>query len=265
MKENVAVPRETVTLHYQELGSGPPLVILHGLFGSAANWRAVARGLAGRYRVILADLRNHGASPHAPSMDYRDQAADVGALLHSLGLERASLIGHSMGGKVAMTLALTAPERVERLVVVDIAPVRYPPSHDRFVRAMRDLDLSAVTRRADAEHELEADVPDLQVRQFLLQNLISREGRWRWRLNLDALAAERDAIYGFPDLDDSRYHLPALFVAGEQSDYVGEATHERIRTLFPAAVIDVVPGAGHWVHAEQPDAVRERIEPFLKG
>ncbi len=163
-------------LHCAEFGEGPPLLVLHGLFGSSANWRTLARRLAHQRRVLTLDLRNHGASPWAEEMSYPDLAADVAAFMHARGLACASLLGHSMGGKTAMVLALSRPRLVERLIVIDIAPVAYAHSHRDYIEAMRSLDATALARRAQADAALSAAVPDAGVRAFLLQNLVQRDG-----------------------------------------------------------------------------------------
>jgi len=247
-----------------ELGEGPPLAILHGLFGAGRNWAALARRLAAGRRVVALDLRNHGASPWADGMDYRDMAADVRATMQALGHRRFALLGHSMGGKAAMVLALDDPETVERLAVVDIAPVPYPPRHLGHVQALRALDLSQVRRRGEADAALAAAVPDQAERAFLVQNLVFEDGPPRWRLNLPAIEREMPGLVGFPEPPPgAAYRGPALFVAGARSDYVLPAHEAAIRHFFPAAHIAHVADAGHWVHAEQPQAFLALVEPFF--
>lgn len=250
-------------LHYVEFGDGDPLVLLHGLFGSGTNLRGLAKRLAGAHRVILADLRNHGRSPHTPGMTYMDMADDLDALLGHLKADRADFVGHSMGGKAAMVLALTRAQRVRRLVVIDVAPVVYKHSYTALIGALRKLDLSRLRSRGDADSALATAVPDEATRMFLLQNLVSEAGRFRWRLNLDALERHMDVIVGFPELPGRRFHGPALFVAGEQSDYVRSEHESRIVDLFPQARIAQISGAGHWVHVDQPTALFETLQGFL--
>lgn len=254
-----------VTLAATEQGQGPPVVILHGLFGSAQNWASVARQLAARHRVIAADLRNHGASPHAAAMDYPAMAADVAALIEARAGGRAAVIGHSMGGKVAMWLALTRPALVERLAVVDVAPVSYRPTLQAYAAAMRAVPLQAGMRRAEADAALAGAIPDPAERAFLLQNLrFNADGPPAWRLNLDAIDAAVPVISGFPDLPTGlRYEGPALVVSGERSGYVRAEHQPTILRLFPRAAFVVVPGAGHWVHAEAPQPFLRAVEPFL--
>ncbi|HET6520178.1 MAG TPA: alpha/beta fold hydrolase [Geminicoccaceae bacterium] len=248
-------------------GGGPPVVILHGLLGSARNWQAIAKRLAADGRHVFAlDLRNHGASPWAEPMTYPAMAEDVRRFMARHGPDGAAVIGHSMGGKVAMALALAHGGLVGRLIVVDIAPVPY--AHGTFlpyVRAMRAVDPSGVTRRGEVEERLRDAVPDQSVRAFLLQNLVGDNGGLRWRVNLAAIEADMGDVMGFPAPEDAGrvYDGPTLFLAGERSDYVRPEHHAAIRRLFPGATIETVPGAGHWVHAEQPQRFIERALAFL--
>ncbi|MCP4328877.1 MAG: alpha/beta fold hydrolase [Alphaproteobacteria bacterium] len=251
-------------LAYQAAGEGPPLIILHGLFGSGRNWTSIARRLGDRHRVYTLDLRNHGDSPWDPSMDYIDMAADVVAFMDVQGLETAAVIGHSMGGKAAMALALEQGARVSALVVVDIAPVTYDQRHLPYVRAMQAVDLAVARRRSEVDARLRDAIPDAGIRAFLLQNLTPVEGGAAWRLNLDALAAEMPRLVDFPrPLLDRRYTGPALFVAGARSDFVGAEHGDLIGRLFPRAVVETVADADHWVHADQPDKFVAAVTGFL--
>ncbi len=253
-----------IELAFSEQGDGPPLLVLHGLFGSGTNWRSTARHLARDHRVLLVDMRNHGASPHAPAMDYASLAADVAALIAREALSRPAVMGHSMGGKAAMRLALDEPERVGALCVVDIAPAPSAHDHADAIAAMRSLDLDALTGRADADAALAGRVPDPALRGFLLQNLRAGPHGLAWRLGLDAIEAGHDDLLAFPEpAPGARYDGPCLFVRGERSDYVLDAHRDAIARLFPAAELLTVRDAGHWVHAERPEAFLEAIEPFL--
>lgn len=253
-----------LSLAATETGDGPNLAILHGLFGSGRNWGAVVRRLAARHRVVALDLRNHGASPWADSMDYGAMADDVRQTMRARGHRRFALLGHSMGGKVAMVAALRHGGEVERLVVADIAPVPYPPRHLVLVRAMRRLDVAGTRRRLEADARLEADVPDAAERAFLLQNLLFDDGAARWRLNLAAIEREMPALVGFPAVPPgTAFEGPALFVGGGRSDYLRPEHEPAIRRLFPTARIACIPEAGHWLHAEQPGAFLNLVEPFL--
>lgn len=253
-----------VRLTAVEYGAGPPLAILHGLFGSGRNWAGIAQHLAANHRVIALDLRNHGASAWADAMDYPAMAEDVQETLVALGHRRFALLGHSMGGKTAMTLSLAHPDAVERLVVVDIAPVAYPPRHLPYVKAMRAIDLMGVKRRAELDGALAAAVPAPAERAFLLQNLVFDDGKARWRINLEAIENAMPDLVGFPTPPSGGiYRKPTLFIAGGRSDFVQPAHEPAIRRLFPEARILRVETAGHWVHAEQPQAFLAAVEPFL--
>ena len=254
----------SLDLSFAETGAGPPLVILHGLFGSSRNWASLARRLGETHRVFTLDLRNHGASPWAETMTYREMAADVAVFLAGHGLEGATVLGHSMGGKTAMLLALERGALVGRLIVVDIAPVAYGHGHLPTIEAMQAVDLSAAARRGEVDRALQDAVPDPGLRGFLLHNLESEEDRLRWRINLAGLGDNMDTLIGYPDdLEGLGYGGPTLFLSGATSDYVQAGHHPRIRALFPAAEIDAIADAGHWVHAEQPQAFLARVRTFL--
>ena len=245
-------------------GQGPPALVLHGLFGSGTNWRTIARRLGSRLECHLVDLRNHGRSPHARGMAYPALAADVLAYLDTNRLDRAGFIGHSMGGKTAMALALTAPERVRWLVVADIAPAPSPSDHRPILEALRRLALDTLGSRAAADTALARSVSDLGLRQFLLQNLVHGDGGLRWRIDLEAIAEALPDLTGFPPTaPGAAYRGPTLFLRGERSDYLTVHHESRISALFPCASLDTIAGAGHWLHAEQPIAVTERIARFL--
>ena len=243
-------------------GGGVPLVIAHGLFGSARNWGVLSKRLADARRVIAVDMRNHGTSPRGDSQAYHDMAGDLAEVIAAHG-GRADLLGHSMGGKAAMVLALSRPETVRRLIVADIAPVAYGHTQSHLIAAMRAVDLSAVVSRRDAEAQLAAHVGEPDVRAFLLQSLDLRDGP-RWLLNLDVLDREMPGIIGFPKVAGS-FDRPALFLTGGASDYVRPAHHDRIRALFPAARFETIAGAGHWLHAERPREVEAAVRAFLDG
>jgi esterase len=250
-------------LRVTALGDGPPLLVLHGLFGSAGNWSSIARRLAATHRVLVADLRNHGDSPHDARMDYGAMAEDLSAVIAEHG-GRAAVLGHSMGGKAAMVLALTEPDRVSRLVVVDIAPIAYPPSFRPFAEAMAALPLRPGLRRAEADSALRDAVPDAAMRAFLLQNLRLGDAAPSWRCNLPVISEAIETLSGFPALPEAaRWPGEALFVAGERSPYIDRRGREAALARFPAAAFVVVPGAGHWVHADAPEAFLKAVTPFL--
>ena len=253
-----------VALESTVLGRGPSALVLHGLFGSGTNWRTIARRLGHRLECHLVNQRNHGRSPHARGMAYPALAGDVLAYLDAHGIDRAGLVGHSMGGKTAMTLALTAPERVRWLVVADIAPASSPSDHRPVLDALRALPVDALATRGAADSSLAPVIPDIGLRQFLLQNLVSEGARLRWRIDLESIDEALPDLTDFPPTrPDAVYEGPTLFLRGERSEYLMDRHRPRIRTLFPAAAIATIAGAGHWLHAEQPAAVVRRIERYL--
>lgn len=252
-------------LSFVSQGEGPAVVILHGLFGSGRNWAGIARQLAETRRVYLLDARNHGESPWDGSMTYDEMAGDVAEFMDAEQLDRPVVLGHSMGGKTAMTLALSHGDRLGGLAVADIAPVAYGVRFDDFVGAMRGLDLSAFARRADADTLLAPAVPEPGVRAFLLHNLVAEDGGYRWRLNLDAIAANNRALARFDAAASERpYDGPNVFICGAASDYVLPEHEAEIRRLFPTAEIDRIAGAGHWLHADHPREFYDRLTAFLE-
>ena len=247
-------------------GRGPPALVLHGLFGSGGNWRTIARQFETRLECHLIDQRNHGRSPHARGMTYPALAGDVLAYLDAHRIDRAGLIGHSMGGKTAMTLALLVPARVRWLIVADIAPAPSPGDHRPILDALRALPAEALASRTGADAALAPAIPDPALRGFLLQNLVPDGPRLRWRIDLEAIADALPDLTGFPPVAaGAAYEGPALFLRGARSDYVAAHHEPRIRALFPAAAIATIADAGHWLHAEQPAAVTTRIAEFLDG
>jgi pimeloyl-ACP methyl ester carboxylesterase len=246
-------------LNVIEAGEGPRLVLLHGVFGAAGNWGAIQKVLAQRYQVMALDLRNHGASPHRCGMDYPTLAADVA---ETLGDRPAAVLGHSMGGKVAMLLALSRPAWVEKLIIADIAPVTYAPSLRPYVAAMQAVPLRPGLTRREADAMLAAAVPEPGIRAFLLQNLLLAETPPRWRLGLAELAAGMPEIEGFPPIA-ARYAGPTLVLTGGRSAYVRPEHQEGFLSLFPAAQFATIPGAGHWLHAEKPAEFLGAVERFL--
>ena len=253
-----------VDLNATRLGQGPPLVVAHGLFGSARNWASIAGSLATGHSVHALDMRNHGASPWTDEMTYPAIAEDLLRYIGTQGLARPAVIGHSMGGKAAMTAALHAPERIACLVVVDIAPVRYRHGFTELAETLLGLNLDGIERRADADGRLAEAVPDPALRGFLLQNLVLRDGSYVWRLNLAAISAAGAALRDFPELPPSAaFEKPTLFLAGAASDYVRPDHAPVIERYFPNAEVRRIGGAGHWVHAERPEAFLAEVGDFL--
>ncbi|MEM9627919.1 MAG: alpha/beta fold hydrolase [Pseudomonadota bacterium] len=255
---------DVIDLAGQQLGEGrETILILHGLLGSGRNWTSIAKRLAGQFKVITLDLRNHGSSPWADAMSYPVMAADVRAYIEQNALGPVTVIGHSMGGKTAMRLALDAPSLVERLVVVDIAPVDYDHSTGAYVEALRALDLSGLTSRNAVDERLTDDVSEPAIRAFLLQNLVRGEAGFSWRANLDALSAAMPGLMSFPIGEHDSYRGPALFLSGANSDYVQPQHRSAIERLFIKADLRSIADAGHWVHAEQPTAFLAHLQHFL--
>lgn len=241
----------------------PSLVIAHGLYGSARNWGVIARRLSDRREVVAVDMRNHGDSPRFPVQGYPEMAADLAEVIESLGAP-VDLLGHSMGGKAAMQLALTRPELIRRLVVADIAPVAYSHDQTRNAQAMASLDLTQITSRAEADAALAREIDDPALRAFFLQSLDFRAHPPRWKLNLAVLEAEMPKIVGWPGTLGVFPH-PALFLTGADSSYVRPEHRETIRALFPKARFARIPGAGHWLHAEKPREFEETVRVFLEA
>ena len=257
--------------HYpaEQKPTGRPLVILHGLLGASGNWHTLGSGALSRERDVYAlDQRNHGRSSHHDAFGYAEMAADLKRFLEEQALAPAAVLGHSMGGKTAMHAALTSPELVEKLVVVDIAPKAYPPHHEVIFEALRGLDLAAYDDRDEIDHALSKNIEARPVRQFLLKNLsYDPDGeRYHWQMNLDAIHAAYDEISGgLPeDLDGTTYDGPVLFVRGEHSDYVADEDMDAIRQRFPQARLETVEGAGHWIHADQPQRFADVVTAFLQ-
>ena len=255
----------SVKLAFEAVGNGPPVVILHGLFGSGRNWVPLANALADTHRVYLPDARNHGASPWGQTMSYGDMALDVLALIEREQLQRPLVIGHSMGGKTAMAMALEHPQAIAGVAVIDIAPECYVDQFSPYVTAMRGLDLAATTSRKEIQqalaHSLDGDAPV----NFLVQNLKRHDERFDWRLNLMATAVCMQDLCGFPKhLMRERYQGPALFVAGADSDYVRSESHAGIKRLFPRARLEHIADAGHWVHADQPEMLFHTLYRWLR-
>jgi pimeloyl-ACP methyl ester carboxylesterase len=253
-------------LSYTAYGDGPPLLILHGLFGSGRNWTSIAKKLADGRRVLTVDLRNHGDSPWSGDMTYTAMAVDVLRLIEAEKLEKPVVLGHSMGGKAAMVVAMSEPDAIGSLVVADIAPVAYAHSHDSYVDAMLAIDLTAIRRRGDADAALADAVPDAGIRGFLLHNLVLDESGARWRLNLEAITENMTALTDFPiPPANDVFPGPALFVVGAKSDYVQPDHHAAIRRYFPKSSILMIADAGHWLHAEKPAEFIATVAEFLAG
>jgi esterase len=246
-------------LHYQTTGEGQPLVLIHGLFGSADNWGIIAKHFAQHFQVISIDLRNHGRSPHSESQTYVDMADDLLQLCDTLGLEQIHLLGHSLGGKVAMQFATQYPERVSKLIVVDMAMRAYADEHTQLIDAMQAVDLNILKSRSEVDKELNGPIPNLMVRQFLLTNLVKTGEQLQWRINPPALKENYEKLIS---AISAHFEKPSLFIRGERSHYVNESDVAEIHSQFADAEIISLP-TDHWVHAEQPQLFIQTVERFL--
>jgi esterase len=254
----------TAALRWREYGSGPPLVLLHGLFGSRNNWYIVAKLLSTHFRVLVPDLRNHGDSPWMAEMDYRAMAEDVRQFLEAHVPGTVSILGHSMGGKVAMAFALSHPTRLRKLLVLDIAPADYPDGFTAYIDAVSRLNLGQLQDRREADRLLKEQISSDAVRALLLQNLVRRGSVFDWRINFSAIASNLAELTSFPqELLVHPCERPALFIRGAASDYVSDQHQCLIRRLFPKATFETLPDAGHWLHIDQPALLAETIRHWL--
>ena len=253
-------------LHYTSTGSGAPLVILHGLFGSGKNWQSHARFLGTMFRVIVVDLRNHGQSFHADSMNYTVMAEDVALLLNHLEVSSCNLLGHSMGGKVAMVLAHSYPALVSNLIIADIAPRAYAHHYDDLIDPILSIALDSIETRAQVDQILRPDIVEDQLRAFLLLNLVHEQDHWRWRVNWAVIKRDIEYLTGFGiDAENWQIDIPALFIRGEKSDYVDESAVDVIHSHFGSVSIETIAGAGHWLHAENPEQFDQLVVDFLSA
>lgn len=265
-------------LFFQKSGNGDPVIILHGLYGSSDNWVTFARQLAERNTVYLIDQRNHGRSPHHPEHSYKSMSEDLQAFFANQHIEKAIILGHSMGGKTAMLFTAMHPEKVKALVVVDIAPAGYaslnefsPQAivHLNIVNAMLSMDLAQYSTRTDIENELAKTITDISVRQFITKNIHRNpDHSFNWKLNLNALSNALPEIMGSIHLEKAitqkqPINVPTLFIRGGRSNYLLPEHYAEIKTYFPEAQIETIPNAGHWVHAEQPVLFAQTVTHFI--
>ncbi len=253
-----------VSLFSKEYGQGHPLIILHGLLGASGNWHTLSRkAFSEHFRVFTVDQRNHGRSPHRERFSYPAMAEDLWLFMREHDLESTHLMGHSMGGKTAMYAALGFPERIDQLIVVDMAPKTYPPHHDYLFEGLKALELDRYASRSAIDEALADYVDSYRVRQFLLKNLDYDGDRYSWKMNLDVIHDQYDRINKGLDTDRT-YDGPALFIRGEESDYITDADLPMIRKNFPNAELVTISDAGHWVHADAPEAFAEAVLDFLR-
>ena len=250
-------------LFHRIYGEGPPLVILHGLFGQSDNWATLARAWSNQFRVIIIDQRNHGQSPHDAAFSYELMADDLAETLDILNLESVQLIGHSMGGKTAMFFAQKYPQRLTKLIVADIAPRAYAPHHGEIIAALKTLPLERLKDRNSADHELSKGIPDFGTRQFLLKNLYRNDsGGFSWRFNLEAISAQISEVG--KAMPGSIVETPTLFVRGAKSKYITDQDQRDIAHQFTNVRFETISDAGHWLHAEQPEAFGKVVLDFLQ-
>ncbi|WP_372751142.1 alpha/beta fold hydrolase [Labilibaculum sp.] len=265
-------------LSFKKLGKGPALIIVHGLYGSSDNWLTIAKELSNNFEVFIIDQRNHGNSPHASTHSYLDLKEDLLEFMNDQHIEKAILIGHSMGGKTVMFFALDYPERVNSLLVVDIAPKNYSKisdyapqtiDHSSIVKAMQNFDLSPYKNRTDIDRKLAETITDKRIRQFLLKNLKRDENKqFIWKLNIKIISEYLSEI--MDGIEEDQYKdrkgnssFPVLFIKGAKSNYISDDDHNIIRSFFPRAEITTIPNAGHWVHSEQAKLLIKTIEYFV--
>ncbi|WP_206484139.1 alpha/beta fold hydrolase [Thalassotalea sp. G2M2-11] len=251
-------------LHYQQSGSGQPIVLIHGLFGSLENLNMVAKGLTDNYRVINIDVRNHGASFHENNMAYPVLAQDVIDTLNHLAIDSCAILGHSMGGKIAMQMALDYPERVEKLIVADIAPVAYPPHHNQIIAGLLAIDIDNISTRQQADQQLAPYVKEAGVRQFLLRNITKKtdSSQLKFKCNLANIAHCYHQIVQVYQ-GDKVFNKACLFIKGGDSNYITREHQAAIQAIFPHSKAKIIQGAGHWLHAEKTVAFNKIVNDFL--
>ncbi|MGC9374886.1 MAG: alpha/beta fold hydrolase [Bacteroidales bacterium] len=263
-------------LFFRKFGDGPPFIILHGLYGSSDNWVSIGRKLSANYEVYLVDQRNHGKSPHSPQHNYHLLKEDLLEFMDKQSIDKAIILGHSMGGKTAIFFAVDYPERVNNLIVADISPISYKNrkstqllSHSTIINAMHHVDFKHVKNREDIDQMLSSSIPSKRVRQFLLKNVSrTKDNQFKWSLNLESISNELENIMDGLTIENFKdgngiTGFPVLFIKGGKSDYIESTDREAIKTVFPFAEIEIIPNAGHWLHAEQPNLFLKIIQNFL--
>ncbi|MCK4559623.1 MAG: alpha/beta fold hydrolase [Calditrichia bacterium] len=250
-------------LYCRQIGNGDPVVILHGLFGISDNWLTIAKQLSSSHHCYILDMRNHGRSPNSQDLNYDDMVEDIYEFLTDFGLRTVSFIGHSMGGMVAMKFAFEYSHRIEKLVIVDIAPKSYPALHQNILKGLQSIPIDKIKSRREADEFLKEYVSSHKTRQFLLKNLYRKDDNsYAWRVNLEVIYDHASDI-GHGISTDHTYEKPTLFIRGEKSDYILPEDEQRIIEIFPHASIIEIPGATHWVHAEKPSEFLVALRSFL--
>jgi esterase len=252
-----------MNLAYHQEGEGSPLIVLHGLLGSKKNWKVLSSSLARKYNVYTLDLRNHGDSPHVDSMLYDEMADDLKEFMDQNKIESCSILGHSMGGKIAMVFALLYPERVHQLLIADIAPRNSNSDHEHLLNAMQAIPIDHLENRGEADQMLKGAVPETSLRQFLLTNLARKDGKFYWRVNIPIILASVSKLIRFPDPGELKFQGESLFIRGDKSDYLTEEDLPEIKNLFPNYELETIKDAGHWLHAEKPKEFFQVVDDFL--
>ncbi|TVP50578.1 MAG: alpha/beta fold hydrolase [Mongoliibacter sp.] len=250
-------------LNFKKSGSGEPLIILHGLFGSADNWFSITKELEDDFTIYLVDQRNHGDSPQSEDWNYKVMAEDLKELMEAEAISEAHLLGHSMGGKTAMTFAIHYPEKVKKLIVADIAPRYYPIHHETILEGLNAVPIDNLKSRKEADDALSEYINNPGIKQFLLKNLARTDGGFKWKVNLPVIT-EKIGNVGEEIKSEKAFENPTLFMGGENSDYIQDKDKEDIDRLFPNSHLIYIKNAGHWLHAEQPKAVVDTVRAFLK-
>jgi len=253
-------------LFSREFGKGQPVIILHGLFGQSDNWVTVGRRIADQFHVYIPDQRNHGQSPHTTIHSFPAMADDLAEFIEEHHIENPILIGHSMGGKVAMTYALENPGKVKKLIVIDISPRKYPEriTHTQVISEMMGIDIESIATRTEVEKILDSKISDSRIKMFILKNLYYKiHGKLAWRLNLEAINQSMDLLFD-GIISENQYTGPTLFIRGGKSDYVPDADIPLIKSMFPETVIKTISGASHWVHADAPEELCYLLSGFLE-
>jgi pimeloyl-ACP methyl ester carboxylesterase len=249
-------------LHYKILGEGEPLIILHGLFGMLDNWQTLGKKWANDFQVILVDLRNHGHSPSDSQFNYQLMLQDLEELADDLLLDHITILGHSMGGKLGMKFAQTYPELVQKLIIADIGPKKYPVHHQQIINGLKSVPIKQVKSRQEVKSHLLPYIPDEQTLQFFLKNLYWKEkGKLDWRFNLDAIANNID--YVGEELLANQFNKPTLFIRGGNSSYILDSDIPEIKRVFAHSEIKTIPNAGHWLHAENSTMFFNLVNEFL--
>lgn len=252
-------------LNYKIFGKGKPIIILHGLFGMLDNWQQFAKQLANNYLVYILDLRNHGKSPHSESFDYNLMVKDIFQFINTHNIKSPHLIGHSMGGKVAIQFAYEYPSLIDKLVVIDIGLKKYKPKHNLILKALNSLNLEVFSNRKQIDNTLSEVIPNWNIRQFLIKNIAKNNSSqgYHWKLNLESITKNYHLIIDELDFSKS-IECQCLFIKGQNSDYILDEDKAGIIKILPNSQFITIPNAGHWVHAEQLKYLLEQIRNYFK-